>query len=146
MYRAIPTELSAGAVTALLALSRRVDLSPGPGGSRITPSGAVDDACRAVIADEGSQAQQLAHAWGRSAFVALYPSAQLVAHTDPPVPHERYHIPLDVNPGCWVLHDGTWQQLRGGGIYGMDPTQEHGAVNWGATVRLHLIVDTKGGD
>lgn len=97
------------------------DLAPGPGGSRIVPL-------------------------GRSGVrvVALYPSSQLVAHRDPPIVGTRYHIPLVLNPGCWVLHGGTWQQLELGRVYAMDPTQEHGAVNWGAERRLHLIWDCEG--
>ncbi len=108
-------------------LARVVDLAPGPGGSRITPCGTVtleDRVCRA-------------------AMVALYPSSQLVAHTDPPIAGRRFHIPLVVNDGCWVFHDGTWQQLQVGRVYQMDPTQVHGAVNWGTERRLHLMVDVE---
>lgn len=110
-----------------VALSSAVDLAPGPGGSRITPCGPI--------------------AWGGSvakgAFVALYPSSQLVAHVDPPIPGRRFHIPLVVNDGCWVFHCGVWQQLDGGRIYQMDPTELHGAVNWGTERRLHLMIDTE---
>ena len=53
----------------------------------------------------------------------------------------RYHIPLQINPGCWVFSDCVWQQLELGVVYEMDPTKPHGAVNWGDTVRLHLLID-----
>jgi aspartyl/asparaginyl beta-hydroxylase (cupin superfamily) len=114
-------------VAPYLALSARTDLAPGSGGSRITPCGTVtleDRACRAAI-------------------VALYPSSQLVAHVDPPIPGRRFHIPLVVNDGCWVFSGGHWQQLEVGRVYQMDPTVVHGAVNWGTERRLHLMVDTE---
>jgi hypothetical protein len=118
-------------VAQLLDLLTRMDLSPGPGGSRITPASV---ALKAAI-HRGEFASAVVH------VVALYPSSQLVAHSDPPVTGTRYHVPLVVNNGCWSFHDGTWQQLEVGTVYEMDPTKLHGAVNWGTEVRLHLIVD-----
>lgn len=110
------------------ALIASVDLAPGPGGSRITPCGHVriPHVCR-----------------GTGALVALYPSSQLVAHCDPPIAGTRYHLPLVTNEGCWVFHRGVWQQLQVGRVYMMDPTAEHGAVNWGTERRVHLMVDTE---
>lgn len=117
-----------------MALSRRVDLAPGPGGARISPVVLIGDSvCEWLHATWPR--------WLRVQMIALYPSSQLVAHCDAPIDATRYHIPLVVNPGCWVFHDGTWQQLEVGTVYQMDPTRTHGAVNWGAEVRLHLIVD-----
>jgi aspartyl/asparaginyl beta-hydroxylase (cupin superfamily) len=81
---------------------------------------------------------------GRGGFVALYPSSQLVAHRDPPITGTRFHVPLVVNDGCWVFHGGWWQQLQLGHLYAMDPTVEHGAVNWGTDRRVHLMVDVEG--
>ena len=123
-YHEQPDRLTPDQVTAFLALSTRMDLSPGPGGSRMTP---VD----VSATFPGS----------RSMFVALYPSAQLVAHRDPPITGTRVHYPLQVNDGCWVFHEGDWRQLEIGHGYAMDPTGLHGAVNWGSELRLHLMVD-----
>jgi hypothetical protein len=114
-------------ITPYLALSAQSDLAPGSGGSRITPCGPVT--VGALV--------------GRGAFVALYPSSQLVAHVDPPIAGRRFHVPLVVNDGCWVFSDGHWQQLAVGRVYQMDPTIVHGAVNWGTERRLHLMVDTE---
>jgi hypothetical protein len=125
--------LSSSQVAALVALSRGVDLRPGPGGARITPVN-LDDVSGALPATLPPRHQ--------AQFVLLLPSAQLVGHIDPPVPNQRFHIPLIVNDGCWVFSAGTWQQLEVGKIYQMDPTQVHGAVNWGAETRVHLILDT----
>lgn len=130
MYDAQPYRLSSGQVARLLALSELIDLKPGPGGSRITPLGQYADECHSVTGLSGL-----------ARIIALYPSAQLVAHADAPMPGIRIHIPLQVNSGCWVFHAGTWQQLLEGFVYHMDPTQPHGAVNWGAQLRMHLMID-----
>jgi len=114
-------------VVALKSVCHEIDLSPGPGGSRITVLGHV----------------KVGPIAGRGAVVALYPSSQLVAHVDPPIAGRRYHLPLEVNDGCWVVHGGDWQQLVVGHVYEMDPTETHGAVNWGQERRLHLMVDTE---
>lgn len=132
MYRAQPMRLSGAQCDQLVALCGRLDLTPGPGGSRFAPS--IDP----LLATADGWPQP----WHYATVVALYPSAQLVAHCDPPIRGTRYHAPIQVNPGCWVFHAGTWQQLDRGQWYQMDPTHSHGAVNWGDTVRLHLLVDT----
>jgi hypothetical protein len=77
-------------------------------------------------------------------LVGLLPSQQIAAHADAPIQGVRYHIPLQVNDGCWSFHDGVWQQLKLGVVYQMDPTKPHGAVNWGETIRLHLMIDVEG--
>lgn len=81
--------------------------------------------------------------WSLVTISALYPSAQLVGHVDRyAVSGSRLHIPIQSNDGCWVHHGGAWQQLERGRAYRMDPSTFHGAVNWGAEPRLHLVVDT----
>lgn len=74
-------------------------------------------------------------------IVGLLPSAQIVGHKDAPIVGRRIHIPLQTNPGCWSFSGRTWQRLQLESGYWMDPTEVHGAVNWGETVRLHLVVD-----
>lgn len=118
----------------LLALSTHLDLAPGPGGSRMSDFAVTRALYEPVL-------HGVFYAIHQITVIALYPSAQLVAHCDPPIKGSRYHLPLQVNPDCWVFHDGMWQQLEAGRWYQMDPTKLHGAVNWGSEVRLHLIVD-----
>lgn len=120
----------------LRVLCQSVDLRAGPGGSRITPLGSI-------ARKAGEQSKLIHGTWHYAAVVALYPSSQLVAHVDPPIVGTRHHVPLAVNPGCWVFHAGTWQQLVEGRVYAMDPTELHGAVNWGSTVRTHLMLDVE---
>lgn len=73
-------------------------------------------------------------------LVGIRPGAQIAGHCDAG-PRARYHIPLQTNESCWSFSDGVWQQLKVGRLYMMNPTEFHGAVNWGDTVRLHLMVD-----
>lgn len=135
MYVEQPWRLSLETTVALRRATQGVDISPGPGGSRITPCGEATAVCRSLLPELGGN-------WTGCALVALYPTSQIPAHTDPPITGRRYHLPLIVNEGCWSWHDGAWQVLRVGRVYQMDPTQPRGAVNWGAATRLHLIVDT----
>lgn len=75
--------------------------------------------------------------------MGLKPDGHIPFHSDRIEDYHpnRYHIVLQTNPHCWVYHDGVWQQLNRGGIYFMDPSKEHAALNFGSTIRLHLVVD-----
>lgn len=75
--------------------------------------------------------------------VSLMAGQQIPAHVDAALPSGvvRAHVQLIANDQCWSLHDGVWQQLTIGRIYRMDPAIVHGAVNWGSTARVNLIVD-----
>ncbi len=130
MYILQSATISPEVVAVFALIAQKTDLAPGPGGSRITP---IKDAPFELLGIDMP---------GKAMFVVLYPSSQLVAHRDPPIPDLRYHVPIIVPPGNWVFHDGLWQQLVVGNIYQMDPTKEHGAVNWGSEIRIHLVVDT----
>lgn len=136
MYQELPWRLPADRVAHLLALAGRIDCAPGPGGSRCTDFTATQALYEPELKD------WFPGQWTRTMLVLLYPSAQLVAHRDPPISGIRCHLPLSLNDGCWVFHAGVWRQLEEGHAYYMDPTEEHGAVNWGHTVRVHLAVDT----
>jgi hypothetical protein len=132
VYHELPTHLSDDQISSLLKVANETDLRPGPGGSRIIPLGTeAQDLLLEIL--EGS--------WQRAMFVALYPSSQLVCHKDPAIPWTRIHIPIQVNEGCWSFHDGIWVQPVLGHLYEMNPAEPHGAVNWGSTLRIHLIVD-----
>ena len=54
---------------------------------------------------------------------------------------DRFHLVIQTNPDCWMLHDGQWQQLEPGGIYTLDPLIPHASVNWGNEPRVHFVVD-----
>lgn len=117
----------------LLTALKQIDLTRG-GASYISPREETTAIFRPIFQDHWLQG-------GSFALVALLPSQQLVGHADAPISGMRYHIPLVTNSGCWSYHDGMWQQLEVGTIYRMNPAQEHGAVNWGQSTRVNLMVD-----
>lgn len=81
--------------------------------------------------------------WKDALLIGMKPGAMIPLHSDPPDHPEstRVHIVLATNDRCWSYHDGAWQQLAVGGHYCMDPASEHAAVNFGSTIRYHLVVD-----
>ena len=79
-------------------------------------------------------------------LVGLLSGQQIPGHRDAPIPGIRYHLPIQTNAGCWSFHGAAWQHLIVGQLYQMNPTEIHGAVNWGASLRLHLIIDVASDD
>jgi len=135
VYVEQPYRIAADRCAHLLALSAHLDTAPGPGGSRCT----AYEATKALY--EPALQDLFPGSWRQAMIVALYPSSQLVGHRDPKIAGRRYHVPLHVNEDCWVFHHSHWQQLAVGHCYQMDPADWHGAVNWGTTVRYHLVID-----
>lgn len=80
--------------------------------------------------------------WVYANLIRLLPGMTIPYHTDGEPQFRRRHLVLQTNDMVWVFHDGGFQQLDLGGVYRMDPTKPHGAVNWGAEERIHLFVDT----
>lgn len=130
---------------AFLALTAALDLRPGPGGSRLSDYAETDRVYREPLrrwAERTVAPDPLTLSlYDQITVAALYPSSQIVLHTDAPIRGRRLHLPLQTNDGCWSVSDGVWQQLQVGFGYWLDPTRPHGAVNWGTEVRLHLVVD-----
>lgn len=81
--------------------------------------------------------------WDFSMLVKLEQGNTIPPHTDKALATglTRYHFVLSTDPYSWCMHDGVWQQLEAGGVYTMRPELIHAAINWGATPRLHLVVD-----
>lgn len=138
MYVDLHTALDDTRLTELRARLACLDLTRGAA-SYISPSAETRGAF------EGALKDLFPGVWTGAGVVVLQPSQQLVAHRDPPIVGVRTHIPLVLNDQCWVFHDGAWRQLEEGHLYQMDPTDWHGAVNWGSTPRVHLMVDVVGG-
>lgn len=122
----------------LLSLTKQLDIAPGPGGSRISDYAQTRTLYEPLIKKYFPDRQI-----NQIMVVALYPSAQIVGHVDAPIKGTRYHIPLQSNGGCWCLSGEIWEGLCVGWIYEMSPSEFHGAVNWGHTLRLHLAVDVE---
>ena len=137
MYRVQPQRLAPDQVAHLVTISAPLRVDLGSGGSHMSNYAQTIDLFQSLLGP------MFPGKWTRSSVVSLYPSQQIVAHRDPAIEGIRHHIPLDLNEGCWVYHAGDWQQLEVGRVYQMDPTELHGAVNWGSTTRLHLIIDQR---
>jgi len=118
-------------VEALQAMAVTLDLTPLPGSvSRFAEV-------------EHAAIEAFFHGRIVAAFVvSLIPTQQIPLHVDAPIaPAVRYHLPIRTNAACWCFHADAWRRLDEGRIYRMDPTDPHGAVNWGTTPRWHLLVD-----
>ena len=140
MYVALPYQFSASEIAGLLAKVANLDLAAGPGGTRMS-----DDTSTRFYLQEALQIHPpFRPAWLYASVVAIYPGNQIQSHRDAPIAGRRLHVPLQQNLGCWSFHDGEWAQLVLGQTYGIDPSLEHGALNWGSTLRLNLLVDVHG--
>lgn len=81
--------------------------------------------------------------WAFSMLVKLEQGNFIPPHHDKPLQETRRHLILSTDEYSWCMHDNVWQQLEAGGIYTMEPQYVHAAINWGATPRIHLVVDSK---
>lgn len=151
MYTPLPYQFSPDEIASLLARTVNLDLAAGPGGTRMSSDVETRFYLEEALRKHHPFNEYLNWAmasrkavWSYCSVVAIYPGAQIQAHRDAPITGRRLHVPLQQNPGCWSFHEGVWQQLELGQTYWMDPALEHGAVNWGPTLRLNLLVDVQG--
>ena len=81
--------------------------------------------------------------WDYAMVTHIYHNGVLPPHRDGALKPglTRHHLVLQTNPQAWSYHDGSWQNLFAGGIYVMDPSCLHAAVNFGDRTRIHLVVD-----
>lgn len=82
--------------------------------------------------------------WAYTMLAVVFPNGSIPPHKDGPlkIGFKRYHLILQTNEHSWNMHDGEWQQFEEGGVYTMECTDTHAAVNWGAEPRIHLVIDT----
>jgi hypothetical protein len=82
--------------------------------------------------------------WLKCFLSIVWPNGSIMAHQDldaPALNRHRHHLVLKTNSDCWCMHDGTVEQLDLGGIYAIDETKVHAAMNWGRDFRVHFVVD-----
>ena len=83
--------------------------------------------------------------WERVFLSRILPYGSIHDHKDAsPLAVPRYHLVLLSNEHSWCMHDNVWGQLSAGGIYVMEPTLVHAAINWGCRPRIHLVIDSFG--
>ena len=127
------------AVDDLLAQVRKIVIPSGTAGSWMCADKDARAGLEATLRDHWPEVGPILY----MTVVYLYPGAQIQSHCDAPIQGIRYHIPLQQNDGCWSFSEGVWQQLQIGRIYTLDPSKPHGAVNWGPTLRVNLLIDVQ---
>lgn len=92
---------------------------------------------------------ELGAVWGRSRLMGLGPGAQVPSHVDIHYywrTHIRIHIPVITNPGVRFTCDGESMHIPAGECWVLDTFRRHGVENKGTEQRVHLVLDTVGGE
>jgi len=87
--------------------------------------------------------------WGRSRLMGLAPSSDVPEHVDVGYywrTHVRLHIPVITNPGVEFTCDGRTVHMKAGECWAFDSFCLHNVRNRGSDKRIHLVLDTVGGD
>ena len=161
----LPIEFSAEKLTAeVLALPDRAWL-PHPQGFEgneavplVSPGGQMTDAFDGPMAPtEHLRASPylqevmtaLGAVWGRSRLMALAPGADVPAHVDIHYywrTHYRVHVPIITNPGVEFTCDEEVVHMKAGECWIPDTFRRHTVQNKGGARRIHLVMDTVGGE
>lgn len=87
--------------------------------------------------------------WGRSRLMGLAPGSDVPEHVDVGYywrTHLRIHIPVITNPKVHFTCDGDTVHMAAGECWAFDSFCLHNVRNLGAEKRVHLVLDTVGGD
>jgi len=87
--------------------------------------------------------------WGRSRLMGLAPGAVVPVHIDVHYywrTHLRIHIPVITNPGVLFSCDGESVHMNAGECWVFDSFALHYVQNKGTERRVHLVLDTVGGE
>ena len=91
---------------------------------------------------------ELGATWGRSRLMGLAPGAEVPAHADSHYywrTHIRIHVPVITNPGVEFTCGGEAVHMAAGECWVFDSFQRHEVHNRGNAHRVHLVIDTVGG-
>jgi Aspartyl/Asparaginyl beta-hydroxylase len=97
---------------------------------------------REIMADLGA-------VWGRSRLMGLAPSAEVPGHVDSGYywrTHLRLHIPVITNPGVAFTCGDRTVHMQAGECWAFDSFSPHNVRNGGSEKRVHLVLDTVGGE
>jgi hypothetical protein len=92
---------------------------------------------------------ELGCTWGRSRLMALAPGAQVPVHVDLHYywrTHFRLHIPVITNPGVLFTCNDETVHMAAGECWLFDSFALHNVQNRGTERRVHLVLDTAGGE
>lgn len=87
--------------------------------------------------------------WGRSRLMGLAPGAIVPEHVDVGHywrTHLRIHIPVVTNPGVAFTCEGETVNMAAGECWIFDSFRIHDVRNSGSEKRIHLVLDTVGGE
>ena len=124
----------------------------------VTPGGAETDAIAGPMAPTEhllrsphmiAVMKELGGVWGRSRLMALAPGAEVPAHVDAHYywrTHLRIHIPVITNPGVRFTCGDADVHMAAGECWVFDSFQWHDVQNRGSERRIHLVLDTVGGE
>jgi hypothetical protein len=87
--------------------------------------------------------------WGRSRLMGLAPASDVPEHVDVGYywrTHVRLHIPVITNPKVEFTCDGRTVHMKAGECWAFDSFCLHNVRNLGTEKRVHLVLDTVGGD
>lgn len=97
---------------------------------------------REIMADLGA-------VWGRSRLMGLAPQADVPEHVDVGYywrTHLRIHIPVITTPSVLFTCDGNTVHMASGECWAFDSFCLHNVRNAGNDKRIHLVLDTVGGE
>lgn len=92
---------------------------------------------------------ELGAVWGRSRLMGLAPGAKVPAHVDGNYhwrTHLRVHIPVITTPKVTFNCGGETVHMAPGECWIFDSFRVHGVFNAGTEKRVHLVLDTVGGE
>lgn len=124
----------------------------------VTPRGELTDAIEGPMAPTEHLRRcprileamgELGGVWGRSRLMALAPGAEVPAHVDAHYywrTHLRIHIPIITNPGVVFTCGESSVHMAAGECWVFDSFRWHDVQNKGSERRIHLVLDTVGGD
>jgi aspartyl/asparaginyl beta-hydroxylase len=124
----------------------------------VTPGGELTDAIEGPMAPTPHLLRcpyimevmaELGGVWGRSRLMALAPGAEVPAHVDAHYywrTHLRIHIPVITNPDVTFTCGDETVHMAPGECWVFDSFRWHDVQNKGTERRVHLVLDTVGGD
>ena len=92
---------------------------------------------------------ELGGVWGRSRLMGLAPGADVPDHVDIGYywrTHLRIHIPVVTSPKVMFTCDGESVHMAAGECWVFDTFKMHNVRNGGTQKRIHLVLDTVGGE
>lgn len=124
----------------------------------VTPHGELTDAIEGPMAPTEHLRRcpeimavmaELGGVWGRSRLMALAPGAEVPAHVDAHYywrTHLRIHIPVITNPSVTFTCGDERVHMAAGECWVFDSFRWHDVQNEGTERRIHLVLDTVGGE